>query len=317
LGLLVLAFRAGFQPSVIGEALQSLNPVWALATIALVMGGALLKAWRWSLLLSSTSPISTPSQTLGPLLTGQAFNMLTIARLGDVVRVWLLSSHLNLPLPAVAATLVVENVFELCAYGSLALMLSGTLAAVTASTARLPITIAAALVGLLALIGLTFFGDKLLPPFLNWLDRRQLLRLRGWLSAASSALEPLKQARQFWPIVGLTAMIWLLAWFTNLTLFQAFGLDLPPAAGLLILVLIIIGVAPGLMPTNIGPFYFLTIFALQQYKVDSAIALAYAAVLHLMVTGVPIVGAGLYLADQWRRTGLWPRLNPPPTWPQS
>jgi len=315
--LLVVAFRAGFQPLAILAALQTINPFWTAITFGLVLIGAVLKSIRWSLLLSSVSSSATASQVVGPLLTGQAFNMLTIARLGDVVRVWLLASQLSLPLPAVAATLIVETVLELCAYSSLALILSSTLSTIAAEQYRLPLAIGAALAGLVVLIVFTFWGERLMPPLNAWLSRWRWHRLNAWLSSAFSALEPLKHNRRFWPLVGFTLIIWLSAWLTNLALFQAFALNLPPTAGLLILVLVIIGVAPGLMPTNIGPFYFLTIFALQQYKVDSAVALAYAAVLHLMVTGVPIIGAGLYLADQWRRTGLWPRLSPPPTWPPS
>lgn len=315
LSLLLAALRAGFQPVAILSALQNLNPAWVAFTLILILVGAALKSMRWSLLLSTVSPTATYSQVWGPLLTGQAFNMLTIARLGDMLRIWLLASQLSIPLPAVAATLVVENIFELCAYGSLAVILSATLTTASTATARLPLVWGAALTGLVILITLIHYGDKLMPPLTLWLRRWHLGRIQTALTSALAALEPLKHSRRFWPIVGLTISIWLVAWLTNQTLFQAFALDLPPTAGLLILVLIIIGVAPGLMPTNIGPFYFLTTFALQQYQVDSGVALAYAAVLHGMVTGVPLVGAALYLADQWRRTGLWPRLNPPPTWP--
>jgi len=315
--LLLIVLRAGFQPLVILQTLQTLSPLWTLATLALILSGALLKALRWSLLLSTVSPSATALHVIGPLLTGQTFNMLTIARLGDAVRVWLLASQLQLPLAGVATTLVIENILELCAYASLALILSSTLTTLFSATYRLPLILSAAMIGSLLIILIVLYSDKLLSTLTNWLTRWRLRRIQNWLASAFAALQPLKQQRHLWPILGFTVLIWIVAWLTNLTLFKAFALELPPTAGLLILVLIILGVAPGLMPTSIGPFYFLTVFALRQYKVDPTLALAYAAVLHAMVTGIPLIGSALYLGDQWRRTGLWPRLKPPPTWPQS
>lgn len=314
--LLGLALNAGFQPEVLINALQSLNPFWALVTLSLVLLNSVSKAWRWSLLLSGMPGRPGTRAALGPFLTGQAFNMLAWARMGDVIRVWLLSSQASLPLPGVAATLVIENIFELCAYGTLALVLSASLAAIPSAAARVPLIVVAALAGLGALGLFVYQGERVLAALHRRLAQGRLHRLGDWLASTISALTPLKQGHRFWPIVGLTVIVWLSAWFTNQTLFYAFGLDLPPSASLLILVLIILGVAPGLMPTNIGPFYFLTILALQQYHVNPTVALAYAAVLHAFVTGVPVLGAAVHLADQWRRTGIRPHLTPPLSWPK-
>ncbi len=313
--LLALALEAGFQPAALLTALQTLNPIWALITLGLVILGSLLKAWRWSMLLSATPAQPGLRQTVGPLLTGQAFNMLTWARMGDVLRAWLISSQTGVALPAAAATLVIENVFELCAYGSLALILSATLATIPTAAGRVPLIIGAALAGLVVLVIFVYQGEALLQALNQRLAQGALRRVGGWLTSTITALTPLKQRHRFWLMVLLTGLIWIIAWLTNQTLFNALRLDLPPSASLLILVLIILGVAPGLMPTNIGPFYFLTVLALQQYKVEPAVALAYAAVLHAMVTGVPVVGAFIHLASQWRRTGSLPNLAPPGSWP--
>lgn len=314
--LLVLAVQAGFQPHILVAALQSINLFWVAVSLGLVILGSICKAWRWSLLLSGMPGQPGTRQTIGPFLTGQAFNMLAWARMGDVIRVWLFSSQSGLSVPAVAATLVIENIFELCAYGSLALILSASLAAIPSTAGRLPLILVAALAGLGALVLFVYRGETMLGVINRRLGTGRLKRIAGWVASTVSALTPLRQRQRFWPMVGLTVIIWATAWLTNQALFNAFNLDLPPSASLLILVLIILGVAPGLMPTNIGPFYFLTVLALQQYKVDPTVALAYAAVLHLLVTAVPIVGAVLHLANQWRRTGLRPHLTPPVPWPK-
>lgn len=312
--LFLFALRAGFNPNSLVTALGSIQPVWALAALGLVLLGAILKAVRWSLLLTGVPPAPGPGRTWGPLLTGQAFNMLAWARMGDLVRIWLLASQTGATMPAVATTLVVEDVFDLVTYGSLALLLSADLATIPSAIGRIPAIITVALIGISALALLVYRGEALAHAVVGMWKRLRLPlsgRVGGWIQSAVGALAPLKQGRRFWPILILTVLIWLVSWFTNTVLFNAFGLNLPPAAGLLVLVLIIVGVSPGLMPTNIGPFYFLTVLALRQYAVDPAIALAYAALLHAMVTGVPVGGAVIYLADQWRRSGHRPQLTPP------
>jgi uncharacterized protein (TIRG00374 family) len=316
LALLLFALQAGFRPDTLLNALAAINWVWALAALGLVLFGTLCKAVRWSLLLTGVPPAPGTSQTWGPLLTGQAFNMLAWARMGDLVRIWLLSSQTRAAMPAVATTLVIEDVFDLVTYGSLALFLSADLAAIPTAVGRVPAMAAVALIGAVALGLLVYQGETLARIIANSWERLRLparTRVEGWVESAVKALAPLKQGSRFWPILLLTIIIWLASWFTNVWLFNAFDLNLPPTAGLLVLVLIIVGVSPGLMPTNIGPFYFLTVLALQQYAVDPVVALAYAAVLHAMVTGVPILGAVAHLADQWRRSGQMPRLTPPVT----
>jgi uncharacterized membrane protein YbhN (UPF0104 family) len=314
LALLFFALRAGFRPDTLTKALAGINLFWVFAALGLVVLGTAGKALRWSLLLTGVPPAPGPSQTWGPLLTGQAFNMLAWARMGDLVRIWLLASQTRAAMPAVATTLVIEDVFDLVTYGSLALFLSADLAAIPTAVGRVPAIIGVALLGAAVLGLLVYRGDALARLVAATWQRLHLPaggRVAGWLDSAVAALVPLKQGRRFWPILLLTVVIWLASWFTNVWLFSAFDLNLPPAAGLLVLVLIIVGVSPGLMPTNIGPFYFLTVLALQQYAVDPVVALAYAAVLHAMVTGVPVLGAAIHLADQWRRSGQRPRLTPP------
>lgn len=314
LALFLFALRAGFNPTSLVTALGSIQPVWALVALGFVLLGVILKAVRWSLLLTGVPPAPGTGRTWGPLLTGQAFNMLAWARMGDLVRIWLLASQTGASMPAVATTLVIEDVFDLVTYGSLALLLSAELATIPSAIGRIPSMVVVALVGMSALALLVYRGEALARLITGWWERLHLPfshRVGDWMQSAVHALAPLKQGRRFWPILILTVLIWLISWVTNLVLFNAFGLNLPPAAGLLVLVLIIVGVSPGLMPTNIGPFYFLTVLALQQYAVDPATALAYAALLHAMVTGLPILGAIIYLADQWRRSGHRPQLTPP------
>ncbi len=315
LGLLWLALRDGFRPDGLKAALTDIDARWLVATAALILLGAAGKAARWALLVPP--PASEFRFTWGPLLTGQALNLLAWGRIGDVARAWLFSSQTASPLAVVVTTLVTEHLLELAALMSLAALLALMLPGLIPASLSVPIVFVTAAITLAVLAILISRGQRIAEGIGQWLAARRMVgaeRAASWLKSAASALELLRPRRRLWPVLLLTVGIWGTAWLTNQSLFEAFGLPLPAAAGLLVLVMVYLGVAPGVMPTNVGPFYFLTMFALQQYGVEPGAALAYAATLHALVIAVPLIGALLYLLDQWRRSGRLPTLIPPAPW---
>lgn len=82
---------------------------------------------------------------------------------------------------------------------------------------------------------------------------------------------------------------------TNAVLFKAMGLPLGGEAAGLVMLLVMIGLLPAVMPGNIGPFYFFARLALVPFHVDPQLAIAYVIVLHLIVTLPPVLGGGLLL----------------------
>src|SRR5574337_646936 len=312
IGLLGLALREGFRPDALKAALAEVDVRWLCAAIALIVLGAAGKAARWALLVPP--PASEIRLTWGPLLTGQALNLLAWGRIGDVARIWLFSSQAGAPVAVVVTTLLAEHILELAALTSLTVLLVLMLPGFFPAGLSIPIAVSVAAAALIALVIAVYYGETIAAAAGQWLTHRRIPgggRAAGWLRSAASGLVVFRQGGRQWPVVLLTAGIWSAAWLTNQFLFKAFALPLPAAAGLLVLVMIYLGVAPGLMPTNVGPFYFLTMFALQQYGVAPSVALAYAATLHALVILIPVIGALLYLLNLWRQSGKVPTLIPP------
>lgn len=298
--LLALAVR-GVDGRQVLQALSGLHAAWLFAAGLVLTCAIILKAWRWQMLLANVLPDVTLSHALGPLLLGQALNMLTWARAGDVARIVALRRQSKSSTVAITATVVGEKLVDTLAIGLLAVLLVGRSVYVPAQ--GVAVTLAVAATGLVLLAGAARWGGMLFSRVEHRLARHGRsvpARLRGWLAAGLNALQPMAHAQPLLAIYALTALIWGAALGANLLLFRALALALPAPAALLVLVLVFIGVTPGLMPTNIGPFYFMTALALEAYAVARAPALAYAALLHLLVTGIPVCGTLVYL---WFKRG--------------
>jgi hypothetical protein len=76
---------------------------------------------------------------------------------------------------------------------------------------------------------------------------------------------------------------------TNALLLRAFDLPLSLALALSVLVVGLLGVVAHLTPANIGPAHWAGTLALTLFGVPRSTALAYAIVLHAIITAVPLL----------------------------
>jgi uncharacterized protein (TIRG00374 family) len=152
---------------------------------------------------------------------------------------------------------------------------------VEGSTLALAITAALALV---AVVVMAWFGERLLERLYPLLRRlpvgEQLSRLGR---SGVSGLQVFRNGR-----ASLAAWLWssltyVLAASTNYVLFAAMGIHVPALVGLLLMVAIYIGAAPPSLPGKVGIFHGITVLTLTAFGVSSSTALAYGALLHLMI----------------------------------
>ena len=92
----------------------------------------------------------------------------------------------------------------------------------------------------------------------------------------------------------LTVASWVVLSCSYWILMQAFSLDLPFVAGLLVTVTINMGLVLPSSPAAIGVFEAATVIALKAFDIPQAQALSYAVVLHLLNL-VPFLVAGAVL----------------------
>ena len=127
--------------------------------------------------------------------------------------------------------------------------------------------------------------------------------LKGWPNRLMEAfqrgvsiwLQWIRQPKKTIPAVSLTLVNWILMWITNLLIFRAVGLTAGGVAAALVLALVMIGLMPAWMPGNIAPFYFFATLGLLPFNIPLDLGLAFAVVLHAVVTLPVLLLGGLIL----------------------
>lgn len=296
-----LAFR-GIDPAELWQALQTINYLWVGASLVSVALTTLVVAARWRLLFYPDWRARGWLSLLGGILVGQMLNIVVPARLGDVVRIYLVATSEALSKTRVAATLVVEKIADLVifALGAVFLLLVVTVPdwVRTSSTSLLVTGVA----GIAVVVVLSLWGR----PLLTWLEQHSPNLPGAWLPRvwrlghlALDGLGVLRNWRASLALWGLSVLSWLLAASTNYLLFRAFGFSLTFAAGAFLLVVLQVGIAPPSLPGKLGVFHYLVVLALSFFGIARGPALTYALVLYAVALLSKVLVGGAWLA--WLR----------------
>jgi uncharacterized membrane protein YbhN (UPF0104 family) len=290
LALLILSIH-GINIQSLVSAIHSVNILWLILAIGFVLLGLGLKLWRWAALIRNYHIQASFTRLFSAYFVGQAANILLPFRSGELFRMGYFAEEKS-TLPEAASTIILEKYLDLLSLTICALVVSFKISLDNVLNLRgflLPIVIVVTAVLLAAIIiGPLFWnkikGHKLIPQQLvPWLDR--------WVADSRWMRRPLR----ILPVVGLTILIWVTMWLTNLLLFTSLGLHLGGSAAGLVLVLVYIGLMPALMPGNIGPFYFFAALALLPFGIIQTQAVIFAVILHAIVTVPPLLGGAIGL----------------------
>lgn len=303
LALLAVAVR-GIEPGEVLAGLAEANPVWVTLAFLTVLLTTLAKVGRWWGLFPAAQ---RPGYFLlfRALLVGQLANALLPARVGELVRVYLVGAGGEISKATALGTVAAEKTFDV-----LFLLICAGLAF---ALAPMPPWLDASLAGLAAggvlilILALALPQQRVLTWTERWVHRlpwgvgerlAQALRSDVVYPRGLTGLAALREPRMALVACAWSATIWALAAGTNHLLFWAFDLPLSAGAALLLLVLLHVGVAPPSSPGRLGIFHALTVLGLAAFGVDRSSGLAYATVLHLIVylpqvlPGAVVLGLG-------------------------
>ena len=93
--------------------LTTINYLWVWPAVAVVLFSFWLRAWRWRIILESTSQI-TIWRAYNPMMIGFMINCVLPGRLGEVARPVILQKEEKIPFSTGLATVVAERVFDIC-----------------------------------------------------------------------------------------------------------------------------------------------------------------------------------------------------------
>ena len=108
---LYLAFR-NVPISELADYLVSIDFIWVVPSVALVVVGFILRAMRWQYIMGASYRIGF-WQAFHPVMIGFAINCVLPGRVGELARPIVLRKEVSVPLTTGLATIVVERVFDL------------------------------------------------------------------------------------------------------------------------------------------------------------------------------------------------------------
>jgi glycosyltransferase 2 family protein len=312
-GFSVLALR-GVDPARVWDAISTSDGRWLVPAVAALAIATAMRAERWRILYapSTRPPYGAVTEAL---LIGYLFNSILPARLGEVARVLALHRRAGTSRAESVSTVVVERTFDVLAL--LVLLLAALPWLPRVGSVRVAALLAAVLVvALLAVLtAFAVWGERPLAAMLRLVGRVPGLPAGFAESTALDlvhGLSALRRWRQAAAAFGWTVGSWLVLAASAWCVIEEFGLGLPPAAGLLVIIATgLSAVIPSAL-AGLGVFEAAAVVALRAYHVRHSDAFSVALVFHV-VNVVPFILAGLVAAHANARLRVAP-VAPRPRW---
>lgn len=282
------------------DALRDVSPWWIALSLVLFGASVWTRAQRWAAILRPIAPLSQ-TEAASLMTIGLAANNVLPARTGEIVRAVLLKRRYGISGFAVLATIIVERILDGLV---LAIFLAATIAlaggtnvlrifAALVGGAFLALTLMTALLAMRPVLAerLTEFGLRFLPG-------RIRERARGWAERFLSGLSPMRTARAWVTVTGLTVLSWSLEALSAWAVGQAFGLGLDAGIYFGVAGAANLSMAAPSTSGGIGPYEYFAREVVGRFGVGAATGTAFALVLHATVL-VPVAIVGLLLI--WRQ----------------
>jgi uncharacterized protein (TIRG00374 family) len=277
--------------------IQQANLIWIIPGIALYFVAVGVRTWRWSYLLRPMKRVPVPR--LFPLVViGYMGNNIYPARIGELLRAYLLRRNEGVPISSGLATILIERIFD--GITMLAFVLIGLPRVPNLSQSVLNVILVAGVV--FAIATAIFFWLALYPQVADRIAHAIITRvvphrfqqpLLGITQKFVQGAQALRNPRDLLIILMSTVLIWLLEtgkyWFVA----HAFNLSLS-FDGLMLVngVSNLFTIIPG-APGAVGTFDAGGILGTTALGVKGTIAAAYVLTLHV-VLWLPITALGAF-----------------------
>lgn len=288
--LVYFSFR-GVDFHRVAGGLADIGGGYVLLFLALMLFMQALRSWRWGVILR-------PLAHVEPLplfaITSIGFFAISVlpARLGEIVRPYLVARKGTVTISAALGTVFVERFLDgitILALGSLAPFFM-----------KLPDWFIRANYIFLAfnslLLSIVFCAvfrrsllESLIRNVIRFLPLSWREPLDKFLVNFLDGFQIVGDGVRFLTTLLLSFFIWSIDALAIYLLFQAFQFSLPPAAALVLMVILIIGIAIPTAPGFIGNWHYACVLGLSIYAIPKTEALTFAVIYHFMSVGLTIV----------------------------
>lgn len=244
-----------------------------------------IRAIRWKIFIPIKKRVRK-SSIIAATYIGYMSNNVLPAKLGEVVRVYVLGEKEGIKKTVLFASIVTERLFDLI---TSVIMLSIALALIPNMPKSLNyafiVVFVLCLLGVCFLIFLSFkkdFAINLAKFFLKIFPKFLSEKIENLMNIFISGIGIKKDFKSILFGISATVIYWFLQILSTWFLLKAFSLTLPLSASLLIIVLVGYGFAIPSAPTGVGPIEAATIFALSVFSVEYSVAASFALFSHLI-----------------------------------
>lgn len=306
-GAAYLAVR-GARLGEVADALTSTDYLWLVPALAAFVLANGLRVLRWRMLFArETRPGWRPATEA--FLVGQFFNIVLLARAGELMRVVALNLRTRTSRAEILATVLLERVFDVLGLLLLFFVTLPWLPEVTWLRAAGALTIGLVVALALGAAALALWGDRPFRFFLAPLSRLPFLSRERTDRAASNLVQGLAGVRSV--RLGITALVstialWIVLGFSCWFVILAFDLGLSTVAGMFVVVAIGLSMVLPSAPAALGVFEAAVVAALAAYGTGRSDALSYALVLHALHV-LPFAAVGIPLLLRLRTVSRAPR----------
>lgn len=285
-----------FRNVALGEleaALRQLDARWLVPAVAISLLIQVARAWRWQLELRPLAHVPFGTLWVVASVAYMAINLLP-ARMGEVVRPWLLSRRSSVSFSNVVGNLIIEKTFDsavIVFYILVGLITTRNLPAWVRSGAVVPAVGFAALA--LVVVLLWWRGERFVQRWVvRWLPARIGQRVMRVASSLVDGMRVLGDPRLVLAVFLVSLGLWFLPILSSWVMIRAFDFDVPFNAALAVFILIGFGTALPQLPGMVGTYQLACVWALGLFGVPQAEALAYGIVLNA-VQLLTLVAQGL------------------------
>ncbi len=308
-GFLYLAFR-NVPLADLGAALRRVDPTWLALSVLVSFLIMILRAFRWQLELRPLEHVPFGRLWVVTAVAYLAINLLP-ARLGEIVRPWLLSRRSSVSFSNVVGNLVVEKTMDALVtllYILAGLVLIDNLPPWVRTGAKFPAAGAAILVTLVLL--LYWRGEAFVDAYvLRRLPERFGAGVKRVIGAIVAGMRVLPNPGLLFSVFLASLALWFLPILSSWIMIRAFDFPVPFSAAVVVFIFIGFGTALPNVPGMVGPYQYACILALGLFGVSQVDALAYGLVLNavqfltLLLQGlIAMPLAGVTLSDLRRAT---------------
>jgi len=281
IGIAIMAwfFMREIEWSKLGDALARAR-VWPLfPAVAIAFGMLWCSAFGLRIMLAPRYTVST-TRMFRYTIVAYAASVITPMRAGELVRLWLLKQRDDVPIAESAAAVVAQKFID------------GVTMIVFVAPAPLLLPNLPAWVGRAILIGaaIAVVGFVVLYLALTSIEGRVQ---KTWLARFIAGMHVLKSPQRLILVIGAQLAAWIIDLVMVTCVLYAVGIELPIAAGLVILFTLNLTIMVP-TPANIGSLEVGVFAATRLLGVDDERALAFALLYHASLV-VPILVAGFVL----------------------